>query len=279
MQPRNYFGGIILKESSQKCHLGDCGKEGTTKTTTTQNVTLKDFSPSWQSDSPASLYTSANTQLDSAPWFSELWLCARSDLCSSWSSFRTQRRNAGHGDGKTGWKRNGQQFFSERIVPSRAAIKDSSDPARVGRHRIVNSHAWTSTTGKLTIWLGRLLTKLTSCLCRRLLTILQTLLVTTWGLPRSPRDNTSLGEIVETSKLCPARWHHGLAWTNVAGSSELAQTRAPPSSPSQPPSSPPLEQIEDSWRRTPKIELDPEDFFRCSSQSDLSSRDTLAFRW
>ena len=41
MQPRNYFGGIIVKESSQKCHLCDCGKiKGQPKATTMQMYTI-----------------------------------------------------------------------------------------------------------------------------------------------------------------------------------------------------------------------------------------------
>ena len=58
---------------------------------------------------------------------------------------------------------------------------------------------------------------------------------------------------------------HCPAWTNVAGLSMLAQTRAPPSSPSQlpPRSSPPAEQTEDSWRWRLKAEFDPEASFSC----------------
>ena len=139
MQPRNYFGGIIFKESSQKCHLCDFGKKkGQHKATTTQKYTTckteRLFTQLTKRQSGLSLHLCQHAARLRALVLRALTLCPLRlvfflKFFSHWVQDR--RTPDWHDRLKRKWS---TQFYSDHIIPSRDAIKDSSDPARLCRH-------------------------------------------------------------------------------------------------------------------------------------------------
>ena len=222
----------------------------------------KRYLPSWQSDSPASPYTSAS-KLRGFVLLSDVpALCARSGLCSSWSPSCIQHRSGPHWIGKTDWRRKTITGYLQ------------------ANHLEVQQCTWISCTEGC---LGSSRSLLPphcspSLLASKNLDLLgdDEHRAHTMSVLPSKRQCQPAKEVHRNFNciLC-----HCPAWTNVAGLSMLAQTRAPPSSPSQlpPSSSPPAEQTEDSWRWRLKSDFDPEASFSCCWQVFLSRRETWAF--